>query len=159
VGGRLGRRLAECQACLELAAEYGMRLHGTVFSHSIRAVIAVHRGGLTDAEQAVAAGQQELAATGLQLGSDYLLWADALVQQVRGQPDASLATLVQAWGLCTSQGLVSTLPLLSAGLVRLASATGDRLRAEQATTAIEELAARNPGVATLSGVALRRRGC
>jgi hypothetical protein len=116
------------------------------------------RGGLTDAEQAVAAGQQELAATGPQLGSDYLLWADALVQQARGQPDASLATLVQAWGLCTSQGLVSTLPLLSAGLVRLASATGDRLRAEQATTAIEELAARNPGVATLSGVALRCRG-
>jgi hypothetical protein len=103
VDRRLGRRLAECQACLELAAEYGMRLHGTVFSHSIRAVIAVHRGDLTDAEQAVAAGQQELAATGPQLGSDYLLWADALVQQARGQPDASLATLVQAWGLCTSQ--------------------------------------------------------
>jgi DNA-binding CsgD family transcriptional regulator len=150
--------LAECQACLELAEEYGMRLHGTLFSYSIHTVIAVHRDDLPDAEQAVAAAQRELAATGPQLGSDYLLWADALVQEARGQPDASLATLVQAWDLCTSQGLVSTLPLLGPDVVRLASAIGDRHRAEQATTAVEDLAARNPGLATLSGVALRCRG-
>ena len=34
----------------------------------------------------------------------------------------------------------------------------DRRRAEQATTAVEELAARNPAVATLTGAALRCRG-
>jgi DNA-binding CsgD family transcriptional regulator len=150
--------LAECQACLELAHEYGMRLHGTVFSHSIHIVIAVHRDDLTDAEQAVAAADQELAATGPQLGSDWLLWAKALVLEARRQPDASLAVLCRAWDECVDQGLLSTLPLLGPDLVRLAHAAGDRQRAEQATTAIEEIAAHNQGVATLAGVALRSRG-
>jgi DNA-binding CsgD family transcriptional regulator len=150
--------LAECQTCLELADEYGMRLHGTVFSHSIHAVIAVHRDALPDAGRAVAAAERELAATGPQLGWDYLLWADALVREARGQPDGSLATLCRAWDECVDQGLASTLPLLGPDLVRLAHAVGDRHRAEQATTAVEDLAARNPGVATLVGVALRCRG-
>jgi DNA-binding CsgD family transcriptional regulator len=150
--------LAECQACLELADEYGMRLHGTVFSHSIHAIIAVHRGDLGDAEQAVAAADQELAATGPQLGSDWLLWAKALVLEARGKPDASLVTLCRAWDECVDQGLASTLPLLGPDLVRLAHAAGDRQRAEQATIAIEDIAARNPGVATLAGVVLRCRG-
>jgi DNA-binding CsgD family transcriptional regulator len=150
--------LAECQTCVALADEYGMRLHGTVFSHSIRAVIAVHRGDLPDAGQAVVAAERELAATGPQLGSDWLGWATALVMEARGQPEASLAALCQAWDECADQGLVSTLPLLGPDLVRQAGAGGDRHRAERATTAIEELAARNPGVATLAGVALRCRG-
>jgi DNA-binding CsgD family transcriptional regulator/tetratricopeptide (TPR) repeat protein len=150
--------LAECQACLELADEYGMRLHGTVFSHSIHTIIAVHRDDLTDAEQAVAAADQELAATGPQLGSDWLLWAKALVLEARGHHDASLATLCRAWDACADQGLLSTLPLLGPDLVRLAQAAGELDRAGQATTAIEDLAARNPGVATLAGVALRSRG-
>jgi predicted ATPase/DNA-binding CsgD family transcriptional regulator len=150
--------LAEGQACLELAEEYGMRLHGTVYSLSIHAIIAVHRDDLVDAERAAAAAERELAATGPQLGWDYLLWADALVREARGQPDASLATLYRAWDECVHQGLASTLPLLGPDLVRLASAAGNRQRAEQVTVAIEDLAARNPGVATLAGVALRCRG-
>ena len=150
--------LAECQACLELAAEYGMRLHGTVFSHSIHAVIAVHRGDLTDAGQQIAAAERELAATGHQLGWDWLVWANALLLEARGQPQAALATLCRAWDACTGQGLVSTLPLFAADLVHHAIGAADRHRAEQTTTAIEELAARNPGVATLTGAALRCRG-
>jgi DNA-binding CsgD family transcriptional regulator len=150
--------LAECRACLELAEGYGMRLHGTVFSHSIRAVIAVHRGDLPDAEQAVAAAERELAATGPQLGWDWLLWANALLLEARGQPEAALAVLCRAWDACTGQGLVSTLPLFAADLVRHAVGVEDRHWAEQATTAIEELAARNPAVATLTGAALRCRG-
>jgi hypothetical protein len=116
------------------------------------------RGNLGDAQRAVAAADQELAATGPQLGSDWLLWAKALVLEARGQPDASLATLCRAWDECVDQGLVSTLPLLGPDLVRLAQAAGDRQPAEQATTAIEDIAVRNPGVATLAGVALRCRG-
>jgi DNA-binding CsgD family transcriptional regulator/tetratricopeptide (TPR) repeat protein len=150
--------LAECQACLELADEYGMRLHGTVVSSSIRAVIAVHRDDLSNAKQAVAAAERELELTGPQLGSDWLSWAQALVLEASGQPGSSLTTLCRAWDLCADQGLLSTLPLLGADLVRLASAASDRVRAEQATTAIEDLAARNPGVTTLTGAALRCRG-
>jgi DNA-binding CsgD family transcriptional regulator/tetratricopeptide (TPR) repeat protein len=150
--------LAECQACLELAAGYGMRLHGTVFSHSIHAVIAVHRDDLLDAGRAVAAAERELAATGPQLGWDWLLWANALLLEARGKPEAALATLCRAWDACTSQGLASTLPLFAADLVHQAIGANDRRRAEQATAAIEELAARNPGVATLTGAALRCRG-
>jgi tetratricopeptide (TPR) repeat protein len=96
--------LAECQACLELAGEYGMRLHGTVFSHSIHAVIAVHRGDLPDAEGAVAAAERELAATGPQLGWDWLLWANALLLEARGQPEGSLATLCRAWDPAPARG-------------------------------------------------------
>jgi DNA-binding CsgD family transcriptional regulator len=150
--------LAECRACLELAAEYDLRLHGTVFSHSIQAVIAVHRGDLPTAGQAVAAAERELAATGPQLGWDWLLWANALLLEARGQPEGSLAVLCRAWDACTGQGLVSTLPLFAADLVRHATGVEDRHRAEQATAAMEELAARNPGVATLTGAALRCRG-
>ena len=96
--------------------------------------------------------------TGPQLGRDWLLWANALLLEARGQPEESLATLCRAWDACTGQGLVSTLPLFAADLVRHTIGAGDRHRAEQATTAIEELAARNPGVATLAGAALRCRG-
>jgi DNA-binding CsgD family transcriptional regulator len=150
--------LAECQACLALAEEYDMRLHGTVFSHSIHAVIAVHRDDLPGAGRAVAAAERELAATGPQLGSDWLQWANALMLEARGRADASLAALGAAWDDCAGQGLVSTLPLLGPDLVRLAAGADDRRRAEQAATAIEELAARNPAVATLTGAALRCRG-
>jgi DNA-binding CsgD family transcriptional regulator len=150
--------LAECQACLELAEEYGMRLHGVVFSHSIRAVIAVHRDELADAREAVAAAERELEATGPQLGSDWMLWAHALVLEAGGQPGSSLAALCRAWDLCADQGLLSTLPVLGPDLVRLAEAAGERDRAERAATAVEAIAARNPGVATLTGAALRCRG-
>ena len=92
------------------------------------------------------------------MGSDWLSWAQALVLEASGQPGSSLTTLGRAWEVCADQGLVSTLPLLGPDLVRFAGAAGDRLRAEQATTAIEDIAARNPGVATLTGVALRCRG-
>jgi tetratricopeptide (TPR) repeat protein len=85
--------LAECQACLELAVEYGMRLHGTVFSHSIHAVIAVHRGDLPDAGRAVAAAERELAATGPQLGWDWLVWANALL--LRLQPPRAALMQIQ----------------------------------------------------------------
>jgi DNA-binding CsgD family transcriptional regulator len=150
--------LAECQACLELADEYGMRLHGTLFSHSIRALIALHRDDLPAAERAVAAAERELESTGPQLGFDWLLWAKALRLEATGRPEASLATLGRAWELCAELGLLHTLPVLGPDLVRLARGAGDPGRAEQAASAVEEIAARNPGVATLAGAALRCRG-
>jgi hypothetical protein len=85
--------LAECQACLEMAEEYGMRLHGTLFSYSIRAMIALHRDDLPAAERAVAAAEHELGATGPQLGFDWLLWAHSLVLEAVGRREASLAKL------------------------------------------------------------------
>ncbi len=150
--------LAECQACLELADEYGMRLHGTLFSHSIRAVVLLHRGDLAAAERAVAAAERELEATGPQLGFDWLLWAHALVLEALGQPEASLATLGRAWEMCADGGWLATLPILGPDLVRLARGAGDSERAEQAASAVEAIAARNPSVATLAGAALRCRG-
>jgi DNA-binding CsgD family transcriptional regulator/tetratricopeptide (TPR) repeat protein len=150
--------LAECQACLELAEEYGMRLHGTVFSHSIRALIALHRGDQPAAERAVAAAKRELASTGPQLGFDWLGWSHALVLEAVGQPEAALATLGQTWERCAERGLRSTLPVLGPDLIRLARGAGDLGRAEQAASAIEAIAARNPGVATLTGAARRCRG-
>jgi DNA-binding CsgD family transcriptional regulator/tetratricopeptide (TPR) repeat protein len=150
--------LAECQACLELAEEYGMRLHGTLFSHSIRALIALHRGDLPAAERAVAAAERELASTGPQLGFDWLGWSRALVLEAVAQPEAALATLGQTWERCAERGLFHTLPVLGPDLVRLARGAGDLGRAEQAASAVEAIAARNPGVATLTGVALRCRG-
>ena len=150
--------LAECQACLQLADEYGMRLHGTLFSHSIRAVIALHRGELLAAEGAVAAAERELASTGPQLGFDWLVWARALVLEAAGQSEASLATLWRGWEMCAERGLLHTLPVLGPDLVRLASVAGDPGRAERAASAVEAIAARNPRVATLAGAALRCRG-
>jgi DNA-binding CsgD family transcriptional regulator/tetratricopeptide (TPR) repeat protein len=150
--------LAECQACLQLADEYGMRLHGTLFSHSIRALIALHRGDLSAAERAVAAAERELESTGPQLGFDWLLWARALVLEAQGQPEASLATLGRAWEVCAERGLLSTLPVLGPDLVRLARSAGDPGRAERATSAVEAITARNRDVATLAGAALRCRG-
>jgi DNA-binding CsgD family transcriptional regulator len=150
--------LAECQACLQLADEYGMRLHGTLFSHSIRALIALHRGELLAAEGAVAAAERELASTGPQLGFDWLVWARALVLERAGQSEASLATLWRGWEMCAERGLLHTLPVLGPDLVRLASVAGDPGRAERAASAVEAIAARNPRVATLAGAALRCRG-
>jgi len=121
-------------------------------------VVVLHRGDLPAAERAVAAAEHELEATGPQLGFDWLLWAHALVLEAVGQPEASLATLCRAWEMCADQGLLSTLPVLGPDVVRLARGAGDPERAEQATSAVEAIAARNPGVATLAGAALRCRG-
>jgi DNA-binding CsgD family transcriptional regulator len=148
--------LADCAVSLDLAAEIGTR-QGMVFTHALRSIIALHRGNLELAEEAVGAAEDEFAEMGTQYGVEWMMLARSLLLEARGQADAAYSVLCNAWDLCASVGMVSQFPLLGPDLVRLAMCQGDRPRAEEVTASVEAVASQATAP-TLTGAALRCRG-
>jgi DNA-binding CsgD family transcriptional regulator len=149
---------AECEACLELAEDLGTR-HGVLFSHSLAAIIALHRNDLATAEAAAAAAERELAQTGRQHGLEFWVrLARALLLEAAGQPQAACEALWGAWQQGAAAGILSYNADLGPDLVRLSLAAGHADRAAEASVGVQALAAANPEVARLQGVALQCRG-
>jgi hypothetical protein len=78
--------------------------------------------------------------------------------QDRGEPAARLARRQASSSKLIATTMSSGHRACTSGLVRLARDAGDPERAEQAASAVEAIAARNPDVATPVGAALRCRG-
>jgi DNA-binding CsgD family transcriptional regulator len=149
---------AECEACVELAEDVGTR-RGVLFSHSLRSVIALHRGDLAAAEQAAAAAERELAQTGRQHGLEYwVLLARALLLEAAGRPEAACEALWSAWQQGAAAGNLAYNADLGPDLVRLSLAAGHPRRAAAVSAGVQLLAAATPGVARLEGAALQCRG-
>ena len=156
LAGEWDDAVAELEAALELAEETGER-HSLVLSHSVRSLIALHRGELRQAEEAAASAEGELADTGHRFRSHWALWARALLREAGGATGDALATLDGSWELCARSGFAIELPVLGPDLVRLALAAGERGRAAEVAAAVAEVAARDQ-VPWLDGAALRCRG-
>jgi DNA-binding CsgD family transcriptional regulator len=156
LAGEWDDAIAELEAALEPTAETGER-YSLVLVHSVKSLIALHRGDLRHAEQAAARAERELADTGPRYRTHWAMWARALLLEAAGATGEAFATLAGVWDLYASSGLAVEYPVLGADLVRLALAAGEQARAEQAAAAVAEVAARND-VPSLAGAALRCRG-
>ncbi|HWD09463.1 MAG TPA: AAA family ATPase [Actinomycetota bacterium] len=152
--------LASLSLGLEIGETTGVR-RASVVGRAVAALIALHRGDLATAEQEVAAAEADYKSTAHQWRADWMFWARALTAEAAGQRGEALQTLVKAWELCRDAGVVSEFPVIGPDLVRLAVACGEKLLAEEATAALEQLAAPSGhpvGVPGIQGAALRCRG-
>src|SRR5437667_209795 len=140
---------------LDLAETTGIR-RGTLVGHSLRSLIAVHRGDLAMAEREATAAEAEAAAYGPQWRPDWMMWARALLLEAEGRPEEALTTLALAWSLCSRAGVAAEYPVIGPDLVRMAVEGGRLALAEEVTLAVEGLAA-SAGVASVKGAALRCR--
>jgi DNA-binding CsgD family transcriptional regulator/tetratricopeptide (TPR) repeat protein len=156
LAGEWDDALAEFEEALELAAETGER-YSLVLTHSLEALIALHRGELRQAEEAAAMAERELAGTSPRFRTHWATWARALLLEAAGATGEAFATLAGCWDECASFGLAIEYPVIGADLVRLALAAGEPARAGQVAAAVAEVADRNQ-VASLAGAALRCRG-
>jgi DNA-binding NarL/FixJ family response regulator len=84
--------------------------------------------------------------------------ARALLAEASAGPAAALEALLPAWEAAVQVGTIIVYPQLAPDLIRLAHAGADRGRAVEACELVEALAAANPEVATIRGIALRCRG-
>jgi DNA-binding CsgD family transcriptional regulator/TolA-binding protein len=156
LAGEWDDALAEFEEALELAAETGER-YSLVLTHTLKALIALHRGELRQAEEAAATAERELAGTSPRFRTHWAAWAQALLLEAEGATGAAFATLAGCWDECAGFGLAVEYPVIGADLVRLALAAGEPARAGQVAAAVAEVADRNQ-VASLAGAALRCRG-
>ena len=153
LGGNWDDAIAECEACVDLADDLGVR-QGVLLAHALRSLIALHRNQLGVAAAAATSAEDELRATGDQYGLEHwVALARALVLEAHGDVDAAYLTLHDAWQRSSSAGLVTYYPDLGPDLARLAVATSRGNEVTAVAQAIAALAARNPGVPRLAAEA------
>lgn len=160
LAGRWGDAVSEALTGVDLAQETATGW--VLVGHSIRALVALHRGDVDAGAHAVDDARHELAHAkaqeGVAWGMAWILLAQARVLEMTGRSEDAFAALRCGLEACERSGAVSETPVLGPDLVRLALAAGQRPVAETATRIAEDLAAENAGVASLVGVALRCRG-
>lgn len=155
LAGRWDDALADLATAATLAEELGTGPIA-VDGHVLAAFIALHRGDVPATRRALAAAEEENQRLGSQ-AIDSVLWGRALLAEASGAPDEALALHWDAWQLCAEAGTASQYPVLGPDLVRLSLMAGDRARAEAATAAVEEVAAR-AGTPVVGAAVLRTRG-
>lgn len=148
--------LAEADAGLALASDTGTSL-GSIAGQAIRALIAVHRGDLTTAADAIRMASTTLERNGPEYRSQWLSWAGACMAAAQGDVDGALAGLRSAWEDLTARGLRFEQPWLGPDLVRLAVGQGAMDLAESVTAEVEQAPDRRR-VASIDASALQCRG-
>ena len=119
LAGEWDDALVDLEEALTLTEETGER-YSLVLSHAVKALIALHRGELRQAEASVATAERELAATGSRFRSHWASWARALVLEAQGETEQALTTLTRSWELCARLGFAVEFPVLGPDLVRQA---------------------------------------
>jgi DNA-binding CsgD family transcriptional regulator len=152
VTGEWDDAVAELEAAIQVGEEQWGAL---ILPRSLLALVAIHRNQLLAAEESLALAEREFAETGSAYGVDVMIWARALLLEVRGDAQA-LTVLETAWG----EPLIKMPPRLvrvGPDLVRLAVAGG---RPELGRAVVEAMEEATAGSSTASwrGAALWGRG-
>lgn len=134
--GALADAETSAEASLVAADESGMML-ATLWAHSLLALVALHRGDLDRAGEAVTAAQAAQAETNTLLGADLLVVADARLRVSRGDTDGALALLALAWEAVGARELRAMQLVFAPELLPLALAAG---RADLAGEVVDTLA-------------------
>jgi DNA-binding CsgD family transcriptional regulator len=153
--GRWDEAVAELQAGVTVSDERSGGF-GSVFAHSLQAVIAVHRDDLMSAEAHLGLVGKEIGA-GARLGVDFAGWATALWHEARGEPAEALAALEAVWLPLQAIGFLTPCVRLGSDLTRLAVAAERPELARSVTETMQAAAALNPA-ASWQGAALLCRG-
>ncbi len=130
-------------------------LHGSL---SLQALLAMHRGDLAAARQALTEADEASRQGAAAPFSEFAVLAAALLHEADGRPEVAFTALVGAWDIATVSGNAVALPALAVDYVRLALAQGEERRARDALEAVAVLAATHPDAPTLQGTVLRCRG-
>ncbi len=147
--------LAEWQTAAALGEEIGAGWQ--VDTLAGRAVILARRGELEDARRLVDRARAHRDAGALEWRIGWLAWAQALVDEGAGRLEQALAGLWSAWDAATAAGTTYEQRVFAPELARMLAAAGDRERGAEVASALEALAARNPGLTSLEALALRCR--
>lgn len=134
---------AEAEAALLLAEDYDSRAF-VVWPNAVLSHIAVRRGDLAGARDAIAAAASQIAATGAQLGVDWLLHAQALLAEADGDTALALTFLTNAFVVYEAAGAIAAHWRYAPDLVRLAIEADDVALATQVVARLEEAASRTP---------------
>ncbi|HVL80372.1 MAG TPA: AAA family ATPase [Actinomycetota bacterium] len=154
--GRWDDAVAEVEAALDVADEFGVRI-GLLYGHVLPAMVAFHRDDLAAAEGAVRRGEDLVSSGGPQAGAGWLAWARALLLEASGRTEDAVALLAGVLELDRALGLLTEYWSLGPDLVRMAVAVGATGPAQDAVAGIEEVAERL-GTSTDQAAALRCRG-
>jgi DNA-binding CsgD family transcriptional regulator len=154
--GRLDDALAELATHAQLAEETAIGWR--VPSHSVSALIALHRDDLLAAERHLEAAEREAAAGAPPYGTDLMVLARARALEATGEGEAALQTIASTFDAMAGAGAATFLPILGPDFARLAVAAGQPARAAAAVPALRAIADRNLGARSLQASALRVRG-
>jgi DNA-binding CsgD family transcriptional regulator/tetratricopeptide (TPR) repeat protein len=147
---------AEARSGLALADELGTR-QGTVVGMAILAMLASRRGDRTSATERLCDAEKELARTGPQAYGHWLLWAQAMIEESRGDTDAAFASVESLGQVIEAFGIHFDRIQFGPDMTRIALAAGHTVAATEITAGVEEIANR-AGTATARASALRCRG-
>jgi DNA-binding CsgD family transcriptional regulator len=154
--GELDDAEAEARSGLALADELGTR-QGTVAGMAILAMIAAHRGDQPGATEQLCEAEKELARTGPQAYGHWLLWAQATIEEARGDISAAFAAVDSLGQVIEAFGIHFDRIQFGPDMARIALAAGHTEAAAEITAGVEEIADR-AGTATARASALRCRG-
>ena len=157
ITGEWDDAIAELEAGAGLAEETGSK-YTLAYTLAVLSLISLHRNDLSRAQEAADAAAAQLAETGARYRSQWVIWAQALLLEARGECAEALSILAGCWDQCGQLGLTLEYRQLGPDLVRLARAGGDRARANDVAGAVAQMADQNPQVPTLAAAALRCRG-
>lgn len=144
---------AELEAAIQAGEE--QQWGALILPRSLLALVAIHRNQLRAAEECLDLAEREFAETGSAYGVDVMMWARALLLEVRGDARA-LSILETAWA-----GPLFRIPpqlvRVAPDLVRLAVAGGRPELGRAVVEAMDQATARTP-IATWRAAALWCRG-
>lgn len=153
--GRWDDAIAEGKTVLSLMDEGGAR-GSALWAYSLLAYVALYRDGIKASQRILEVAEREITAAGTVMGSDQILWCEALVAEALGDMDKASQLMERAWNLKLPFKVV-TQSRMGPDAVRLACLTGRDRQARSAVQDVERMA-RESDVALYKGVALRCRG-
>lgn len=149
--------IAEVETALDIAERSDTTVL-KVWGHAMLGHVHLHRGDRAAALTAITAGEEVVEQTGPQVrGTDWLLWARALLEEGDGNTEAARILLALVWEAHRDLGMYSERRLLGADLTRLCLDTGERDRAETVVADVE-VHAEVAGTRSAQAAALRCRG-
>jgi DNA-binding CsgD family transcriptional regulator len=155
LSGEWDEAIAQFNSAMDFAEEVTIR-QGELVGHSVRSMIALHRGDLLTAGTEAMLAEAD-AFSSPQWRPDWMMWARALLLEAEGLEAEGLGMLTKAWELCSGAGVIAEFPVIGPDLVRMALRGREWILAEEVTGAVHSLAER-VNVAGVTGAALRCRG-
>ena len=148
--------IAEVEANRQLADETG-ESSSLVLGHCVLSLISIHRNDLGRAGEAVRLAMGQLGEREPRYRALWAMWAHALLLEADGRPTDGCAMLAECWDRCAQLGLTLDYRAFGPDLVRLALASGERVRAQSVAAVMVEIA-KDDRVASLTGAALHCQG-